>query len=57
MGFMLEPAGENVRLIITGREGFNVRSNPEGTIILEGPKDAWPGLAELLMDSFGEEAI
>lgn len=55
MGFMLEPAGENVRLTITGKEGFNVRSNPEGTIILEGPRDAWSGLAELLTGDFGEE--
>lgn len=55
MGFMLEPAGENIRLTITGKEGFNVRSNPEGTIILEGPKDAWPGLAELLIGDFREE--
>ena len=55
MGFVLEPAGENVWLTITGREGFNVRSNSDGTIILEGPRDAWPGLAELLIGDFGEE--
>jgi hypothetical protein len=52
---MLEPASENVRLTITGKEGFKARINPDGTIILEGPKEAWPGLAELLIGDFGEE--
>jgi hypothetical protein len=49
------PFGSSMSGGVRGKEGFNVRSNPEGTIILEGPKEAWPGLAELLIGDFGEE--
>ena len=54
MGFMLEPIGENVRLTITAKEHFKVTHDTDGNIELEGPKEAWPGLAELLAGDFLE---
>ena len=55
MGFMLEPNGENVKLTITAKEAFIATQNEDGSVTLEGPKDAWSGLAELLMGDFGTE--
>ena len=55
MGFMLEPSGENIQLVITAKEGFEATICPNGDIILTGSKDAWLGLTELLMGEFETE--
>jgi len=56
MGFLLEPAGENLRLTITAKEGYRATNDPDGNIVLEGPKDAWEFLATMLADEcIGEE--
>ena len=48
MGFLIEPAGENIRLTITNKEGFTVSTDADGSIILEGPIDGFRSLGRLL---------
>lgn len=51
MGFIIEPSGEDkLTLLITPREGFVVMIHTDGTIAITGPKDAFQGIGELLID-------
>ncbi|MCK9185767.1 MAG: hypothetical protein M0Q16_10405 [Candidatus Cloacimonetes bacterium] len=51
MAFMIEPVGEDgAMLTITSVEGFTAEPHPDGTIQITGPRDAFAGLGELLVD-------
>lgn len=56
MGFIVEPSGEDkLTLLITSREGFAVTVHTDGTIAITGPKDAFMGIGELLVDEEGDD--
>jgi len=55
MGFMLDQAGEKIRLTITGKEGFSALTAADGTIILEGPAGGFAFLGQMLGEEFAEE--
>jgi hypothetical protein len=55
MGFMLEKAGKNIRLIITKKEGFII-SDSSDAIILEGPEESFAFLGQMLGEEFQEAA-
>lgn len=55
MGFIIEPDGKGIMLTITSTEGFVAVTYPDGKITLTGPKDAFLGLGELLIDEMEDE--
>ena len=56
MAFMIEPVGEGgAMLTITSAEGVTAETHPDGTITITGPKDAFVGLGDLLVDEEGED--
>ena len=51
MAYIVEPSGEDkLTLLITSREGFMVTVHTDGTIAITGPKDAFLGIGELLVE-------
>lgn len=55
MAFIIEPDGKDIMLTITSTEEFVAVTYPDGKITLTGPKDAFLGLGELLMDGMEDE--